>query len=79
MLIDLILDRFDGAEYDAREFYNEVSAYGDSLGPQYIAVARALDGGEEKDVKQELCEYVRCGGYNEEICDYINSVNWLSD
>lgn len=77
MIIDLILDRRDGCEYSPREFYNEIMEYGRFFGEMAFKIARAMDMGEEDDVKRELCNYVIEQNYNPEICDYINSVNWL--
>lgn len=87
MIIDLILDRKENAnkvvrdgklyitpEYNAKRFYNDVAGY-EEIG---YGIGDALDGGEEKDVKRELCNYIKENGYNEAICDYINSVNWLA-
>lgn len=73
MIIDLILDRKDGENYTPKQFYNDVMNYG-KIG---FDIAEALDSGEEKDVKEKLCQYVIDNDYNEEICKYINSVNWL--
>lgn len=71
MIIDLILDRKDGVEYSPRKFYNEVTNY------LNLDIAEALDNGTEEDVKRELCFYIIEGGYNPDLCEYINSVNWL--
>ena len=66
MLIDCILDRKDGEEYDyCNGHYNDI--------------AELLDNGTEKQIKQALCDYIKSEGYSLEICDYINSVNWLND
>lgn len=77
MIIDEILDRKDGASYNPQDFYDYVSHQLDVLNSEDIA--RALDSGTEEDVKKALCEYVKMGGYNPIICDYINSVNWLEE
>lgn len=77
MIIDLILDRKDGDVYSPREFYEEVQEYGDVFYGIAWNIARAMDGGTEEDVKRELCRYVIEHGYNPQICEYINSVNWL--
>ena len=76
MIIDLILDRKDGHEYNAREFYYEVLEY-ESTFNFNRGISRAMDGGTEQDVKKALCDYVISQRYNTEICTYINSVNWL--
>lgn len=77
MIIDLILDRKDGKWYKPKTFYNEVMEYGEIFGDIAWNIARAMDEGEEDDVKEELCHYIISQGYNLSICDYINSVNWL--
>ena len=76
MIIDLILDRKDGHEYKAKEFYDNVMAYEE--GTDY-KISRALDGGTEKDVKKALCDYIINNDYNPKICNYINRVTWLED
>ena len=79
MIIDLILDRKDDAEYDGIDTYNAHDFYIDCLGYGTIAdgITNAMDYGSETDVKRELCKYIIKNEYNEKICDYINSVNWL--
>lgn len=72
MLVDFILDRKEGIEYDPRELYDYCQEE-----EAYWGVARALDGGTEEDIKGELCGYILGNGYNPDICDYICSVNWL--
>ena len=73
MVIDYILDRKDGYGYDVKEFYDACMAY------EEFDIARALDGGTEKDVKKALCDYVIYNDYSKSICKYINSENWLDD
>lgn len=73
MIIDLILDRKDGQDYNSREFYHEVMKYGD-VGHE---ITRAMDEGEERDVKQALYKYIINNEYSLDICRYINKVNWL--
>jgi hypothetical protein len=80
MIIDLILDRRDGFSYDAREFYFDVRDYENSgMAPTTgkDCISLAMDEGTDQDVKRALCAYIRNGGYNPAICDYINSVNWI--
>ena len=77
MIVDLILDRKDGVVYDAYRFYTDVQDYGTVFGDLAWNIARAMDEGTEEDVKRELCRYIKEQGYNPEICEYINSVNWL--
>jgi hypothetical protein len=72
MVIDKILDRKDGMEYNAKAFYNDMMMY-----PQGHDIAEAMDNGEEEDIKRELNVYVVKNDYNPEICNFINSVKWL--
>ena len=76
MIIDLILDRKGGNEYNAHDFYCDVMEY-ESTFNFNRAISRAMDGGTEQDVKKALCDYVINQRYNTGICTYINSVNWL--
>lgn len=76
MIIDLILDRRAGDPYNPREAYRYIQEE-ESIFFDDFPISRAMDGGEEEDVKEALCNYVDSQGYPHEICDYINSVNWL--
>ena len=78
MLIDMILDRRAGDEYSARELYDYCQEQGAIFGDLYWNVARAMDEGEEEDVRGALCAYIVASGYNETICEYVNNVNWLN-
>ncbi len=74
MIIDLILDRYDGDAYDPKSFYDRVMEYEE--GTDYL-ISTALDGGEEEDIRRELCAYIEDGDYNPKIKKFINSVKWL--
>lgn len=76
MIIDLILDRKEGVMYTPKQFYNDVMVY-ESLFDMGYPISRALDYGNEKQVKKALCDYITNNGYNENIKKYINSVKWL--
>ena len=77
MLVDLILDRRDGVSYSPSEFEEEVKEYCETS-PSYKPVYKALLGGSEDDVKDELCRYIDNEWYGSPLIkDYINSVNWL--
>lgn len=76
MIIDLILDRKDGLAYNPISFYNSCKRYEKSFG-FHFSISRAMEGGVEQKVKHLLCEYIFSQGYNPEICDYVNSVNWM--
>lgn len=76
MIIDSILDRRNGSAYDPKAFYDYVSGW-NGMNSEYEEIARALDCGEEEDVKRLLCEYIRNNEYNPALCDYVRSVKWL--
>lgn len=73
MIVDLILERKQWREYNAHDFYYDVMEYG-NIGHD---IARAMDFGEERDVKNALCDYIVNNEYNLDICNYINAINWL--
>jgi hypothetical protein len=75
MIIDLILDRKDGKEYDANVFFNDLAKYSKDICDMRICNAFGM--GTEKEVKESLCKYVTGYGYNTEICKFINKVEWL--
>lgn len=74
MIIDRILDRYDGDAYDPKEFYDDMMSYEE--GTDY-KISRAMDSGEEEDIRRELCAYIDDAQYNPKIKDFINSVAWL--
>lgn len=59
--------------YNPKQFYLDVMEYGKTG----YNITRAMDGGEEYDVKRELARYIIDNRYSLEIISYINSVNWL--
>lgn len=80
MLIDAILDRKADREngifnYDPRELYQYINGWAGGL---YDPVASAMDEGSEADVKKALCFYIGAQGYNPDIKDFVNSVDWLT-
>jgi hypothetical protein len=79
MLIDAILDRRDDRNdgiynYNSKQFYDYINGFGIE---SYDRVARAMDEGTEKDVKQALCDYIDTE-YPAHIKDFVNSVDWLT-
>lgn len=74
MIIDIILDRQSGEKY-THETMRDI--YEQAMNFYFLDLARALDFGEEKDIKKELCNYITSENYRESICEYINSKNWL--
>ena len=83
MIIDLILDRKDNLsegftdDYNAHDFYTDCMSYSGIFNGIADGITRAMDGGTEADVKNELCRYITNNDYNPGICDFIKSVNWL--
>ena len=85
MIIDCILDRKGFEEdgvmdyYNPRDFYWSMMSYESmDMGNGYD-IARAMDGGNEDDVRRELCKYIDDNKYSPEIKDYINSVEWIKE
>ena len=77
MLVDLILDRRDGASYSPSEFEDEVKECCDTF-PSYIPVYKALICGSEDEVKDELCRYIDDEWYGSPLVrDYILSNVWI--
>ena len=77
MIIDLSLDRRDGVAYDPVLFAFDVNDYSQTWPDLAGPILAALSSKCEQTVKQALCGYIQTAGYNPDICDYINSVNWL--
>ena len=85
MIIDMILDRKDYEEdgilqYNAKHFYDMMMAYGEDLEIGQD-IARAMDFGEEPDVREKLCKYIDDYGYShiKDIKEYINNNKWLEN
>ena len=76
MIIDLILDRKDGENYNAKNAYNYITEQ-ESLFDSNYPISRAFDMGTNQDVQKALCKYITSGDYNPEIIEYINSVKWV--
>ena len=79
MIVDLILDRKDGQQYKAANFYCEVMEYAEFWPDEANPITKAMDEGNDDDVRSALCAYIDRQGYKPEIKDYINSVQWLED
>ena len=76
MIIDLIIDRKEGTEYNPTKFYQEVRQYEDffELDPD---ISMAMDYGTEYDVRKALFKYIDENDYNANLKFYISKVNWL--
>ena len=63
--------------YSASECYRRVREYeaGFGFAPE---ITLAMDYGTESDVKIAICNYIIANDYNPEICNFVNSVNWIS-
>lgn len=78
MIIDIILDRKDGAiSYDASKHLKAIYDYATDAGMTELATA--VDGGTEDDVKAALMCYIATCGYPLELLDYIARVRWTDD
>lgn len=77
MIIDLILDRKDGEKYTPKDFYLQILDYSEVFPELANPISYAMNKGDEQNVKNALCDYVVKCSYNPNICDYINSVEWL--
>ena len=82
MIIDLILDRKEWEEYlpnyyEPNQFYRNCMEYNSVFTGIADGILSAMDYGEEDDVRRELCNYVAENGYSLDICNYINSRNWI--
>lgn len=65
-------------KYDPHKFYMEIMGYIGGCGSDAAEkITKEMDSGTEKSVKKALCDYILNYGYNPEICEYINSRNWL--
>ena len=78
MIIDIILDRKDGAiDYAPETHLKAIYDYATDAGMSDIA--RALDSGNEADVRAALMCYIATCGYPLELLDYIASERWTDD
>lgn len=81
MIIDVILDR---RAYERKDkifgWYGEKQfrdLYDYAMSFEFHYLARAIDGGTEKDVKDALCRYIDENGYRPSIKRFVRSVNWI--
>jgi len=76
MIIDLILDRKDGDNYNAHEFLEGIKRYNetfDGIGEEIITAFNSKNG---YSIKRALAKYIIDNDYNLDIISYINSVDW---
>lgn len=76
MIIDAILERKDGEAYTRKSLkyiYDEAMIF------EFHDLARAIDSGNEEDIKRELCAYIDNNGYPKNIKKYVKKVDWLTD
>lgn len=76
MIIDLILDRVEGAKYSARQFYREVKEYADIWPEMCAPILRAMAKGNEIATKKALCNYIADNEYNPQLKHFICAVTW---
>ena len=78
MIIDIILDRKEGAIDYAPETHLK-AIYDYATDARMSDIARALDSGNENDVKAALMRYITVCGYPSALLDYVASVRWTSE
>lgn len=71
MIIDEILDRKDGAQYNPRDFY----AY--CMEDQADDITRAMDSGDNLEVIRALSRYIIVNEYNPAIIAYVVANDWI--
>lgn len=78
MIIDVILDRKDGAiKYTPATHLRAIFDY--ATDARMNDLAAAVDGGNEDDVKAALMRYITASGYPAALLDYIAGVRWTDD
>ena len=78
MIIDIILDRKDGAiSYNANKHLKAIYDYATDAGMTELATA--VDGGTEDDVKAALMRFISESGYPTALLDFISSARWTDD
>lgn len=84
MIIDCILDRYDGVAYDPYDFMNAMRGYrgigvdiADELNFAFVRAYRG-ESNPDSNVKKALKKYVINNGYNLAICDFIDSADWVN-
>jgi hypothetical protein len=78
MIIDIILDRKDGAiNYVPATHLKAIYDY--ATDAHMSDIAAAVDGGTEDDVKAALMCYISACGYPLDLLDYIAKVRWTDD
>ena len=82
MIIDCILDRKSAERanvpYHEGDFYRAVMAYiGGAAGDAAEQITRAMDYGDENDVRKALSAYILDYGYNPELVPWIYRRAWL--
>jgi hypothetical protein len=73
MIIDKILDKRDGDKVKLSDIYNQAMIW------EMDYVSRALDSGDENDIKKALCDYIDNNNYNPSIKDFIMKATWLEE
>lgn len=78
MIIDIILDRKDGAiDYAPETHLKAIYDYATDAGMTELATA--VDSGNEADVKAALMRYIVACGYPTALLDYIANRRWTSE
>jgi len=75
-ILQLILERKNGALYDDMDFYMDVYATEEAANRGFN-ISGAMEISEEA-TKAALCDYVFKNGLDNALCDYISSVTWVN-
>ena len=76
MIIDLILDRQSGDEYNAQQAHEYIREE-ETIFDEQKPITTAIKSGKESEVKKALKTYIIGNGYPAALTKYIDSVNWL--
>lgn len=78
-ILNLILKRIAGEEFLPENFYRAMlTCKGFFTFDPPFCISKSMSDETEENVKKELCNFIANQGYDQSLCDYINSVNWLS-
>lgn len=77
MIIDLILDRKDGKEYNPKAFYYNVKKYFNVFPEITKPIINAFHDKNEDNIQLELGYYIINEGYDTGLLEYILKNKWL--
>ena len=73
MIIDEILDYKDNAtnKIDIQYIYDEAKIF------NFDYIINAIDNGNNKDIQNAICEYIKNNNYNLDICDFVKTIKFV--